>query len=71
MKAGTDLLKRQAVNPSTVVLAGLILLPAAGLVAWAWHAAAQVERDMQALGGFDEAHFEIGPMALPGPEAAR
>ena len=46
-----------------VFIAALILLPAVGLVAWAWFTMDRVEEDMRSLSGFEGMHFEIGPWA--------
>ena len=41
-----------------VLIAALVILPAVGLVAWAWIAMAQVEEDLRSFTGFDGLHFE-------------
>lgn len=46
-------------NAVSMLIAALIILPAVGLVAWAWYAMTQVEADLRSLTGFDGIHFEI------------
>lgn len=58
-------------TPAAVFIAALILLPAVGLVVWAWFALDRVEVDLRCLGGFEGLHFEIGPQAERSPESAR
>lgn len=58
-------------NPTAMFVAALIVLPAAGLVTWAWFAMAQVEEELRSFSGFEGLHFEIGPQAAPGAEGAR
>jgi hypothetical protein len=55
----------------TMLVLGLIRLPAAGLVAWAWFVMTQVEEHMRSFSGFDGMLFEIGSQAVKDPEAAR
>ena len=50
-------------NPTAMFFAALILLPAAGLLAWAWFAMAKVQDDLRSFDGFEGMHFEIGPQA--------
>lgn len=58
-------------TPTTLFIAALILVPAVGLVAWAWFAMAQVEEELGSFGGFEKKHFEIGTQAVQRPEGAR
>lgn len=58
-------------NPTAMFIAALIVLPAAGLVAWAWFAMAQVEEELRSFSGFEGLHFEIGPQAASNAEGAR
>lgn len=44
-------------------LAGLMLLPAAGLAIWAWRAWVELSQSLQSLTDFEGMHFEIGPFA--------
>ena len=55
-------------TPTAVCIAAVIFLPAVGLVAWAWFAMAQVEQELDALSGFEDMHFVIGPEAAEGAE---
>lgn len=55
-------------TPTAVFIAAVILLPAVGLVAWAWFAMAQVHRELDGLSGFEGRHFVIGPEAAEGAE---
>jgi hypothetical protein len=48
-------------NVLMITIAGLILLPAVGLVTWALFAMARVETQLRDLGGFEGLHFDIGP----------
>jgi len=52
-------------------IAALILLPAVGLVSWAWFAMDRVEVDLRSLSGFEGMHFEIGSQAAESTESAR
>lgn len=58
-------------TPNTLLIAAFILLPAVGLVTWAWFAMAQVEKELGSLGGFEVMHFEIGRQAAQSTEGAR
>jgi len=49
--------------PTTAFIAAVIVLPAVGLVAWAWFSMARVEEDLCSLGGLERMHFGIGPQA--------
>jgi hypothetical protein len=40
-------------------MAALVILPAAGLVAWTFFAMTQVEAELRSFTGFDRLHFEI------------
>lgn len=46
-------------NAVSMLIAALVILPAAGLVAWAWFAITQVEEELRSFTGFDGLHFEI------------
>ena len=46
-------------NITPVLFTVLVVLPAAGLVAWAWFTMARVEEDLRSSGGFEGMHFEI------------
>ena len=41
---------------TAVLLAALVVLPAAGLTAWAWFAMAQDEEELRALSGLHKHH---------------
>ena len=43
----------------SMLMAALVILPAAGLVAWASFALTQVEEEFRSFTGFDGLHFEI------------
>jgi len=58
-------------NPTAIFIAALILLPAVGLVTWAWFAVAQVEGELRSFSGFEGMHFESGPHTAAGFEGAR
>lgn len=58
-------------NPTAMSIAALIVLPAVGLVTWAWFAMAQVEKEMHSFSGFEGMHFEIGPQAAHNAGGAR
>jgi hypothetical protein len=45
-------------NDVSMLIAALVILPAVGLVAWAWFAMTQVEEEMRSFTGFDGLHFE-------------
>lgn len=45
-------------NDVPMLIAALVILPAVGLVAWAWFAMTQVEEEMRSFTGFDGLHFE-------------
>lgn len=44
---------------TAMVIAAVVVLPAVGLVTWAWLSTAQVEDDLRALVGFDAMDFEV------------
>jgi hypothetical protein len=44
-------------NAVSMRIAALVILPAVGLVAWAWFATAQVEAELRSFTGFDGLHF--------------
>jgi len=46
-------------NAVSMLIAALVILPAVGLVAWAWFAMTQVEEDLRSFIGFDGLRFEI------------
>lgn len=50
-------------NPTAMFIAALILVPAFGLVTWAWLSMAQVEEDLRGFSGFEGLHFEADPRA--------
>jgi len=58
-------------TPTTIFMAALILLPAVGLVIWAWFAMDRVEMDLRSLSGFEGMHFEIGSQAAESTVSAR
>lgn len=49
-------------------LAASIVLPAAGLVVWAFRAMARVEADLRSFDGFEGMHLEPGPQSTKDPE---
>lgn len=53
-----------------MLITALILVPAVGVVTWAWFAMARVEAQMRSLNGFEGMHFEIGPQAAPDKQGA-
>ena len=58
-------------TPTSIFIAALILLPAVGLVVWAWFTMDRIEEDLRSLGGFEGMHFEIGPQGAQDAEGAR
>jgi hypothetical protein len=46
-------------NAVSMLIAAVVILPAVGLVAWAWFAMNQVEQELRSFTGFDGLHFEI------------
>ena len=58
-------------NLTAMFTALLVILPAIGLLTWAWLSMAQVEEDLRAFGGFEWKHFEIGLQATASTEGAR
>ena len=48
-------------SPTVMFIAALVLLPAVGLVAWAWSTMAKVEAELRSFCSFERMHFEIGP----------
>lgn len=46
-------------STTPVLIGALVVLPAAGLVAWAWFAMAQVEEQLRLFSGFEGMHFDI------------
>ena len=46
-------------KPTAMVVATLIVLPAVGLMTWAWFSIAQVKQDLRALSGFEGMHLEV------------
>jgi hypothetical protein len=51
-------------------ITALILVPAFGLVAWAWLSMAQVEEELRGFNGFEGLHFESDHHAVTGPQGA-
>lgn len=45
-------------NTTAMVIAALILLPAVGLVTWAWLALVRVESELLSFSGIEGMHFE-------------
>ena len=43
---------------TALLIAALVIVPAVGLVIWAWFAMAQVEEDLRSFAGFDGMHLE-------------
>lgn len=58
-------------NPNALFIAALVILPAVGLVTWAWLVMAQVEEDLRSFTGFEGMRFDIGPLAVKSVGAAR
>jgi hypothetical protein len=58
-------------NTTAMFISALIVLPAAGLLTWAWFAVAQIEEELRSFTGFDDLHFEIGPQAAHNAEVAK
>lgn len=59
-------------NPTAMLIAALIVLPAAALMTWAWFAMAQVEKELRSFSGFEEGcATKIGPQAAPNAEGTR
>jgi len=58
-------------TPTPIFIAALILLPAVGLVVWAWFTMDRIEEDLRSLGGFEGMHFAIGPSSAGNAEGAR
>lgn len=58
-------------SPTTMVIAASILLPAVGLLAWAWFAVARVTEEFSSFSDFEGKHFEIGPQASENAGGAR
>ena len=46
-------------NLTAVLIAALVVLPAAGLVVWSWFVMAQVEEELLVSSGFKNLHFEV------------
>jgi len=46
-------------NAVSMLIAALVILPAGGLVAWAWFAMTQVEEELRSFTGVDGLHFDI------------
>jgi hypothetical protein len=51
-------------------IAGAILVPAAGLVAWAWFAWSRIDEELRSIGGFEGMHFDLEPRAVAGRKGA-
>jgi hypothetical protein len=45
-------------NTTPLLIAALVILPAVGLVVWAWAAMAQVEDELRTFIGFEGMHFD-------------
>jgi len=58
-------------TPTAIFIAGLILLPAVGLLTWAWFAMAQVEAELRFFSGFEGMHLESGTHTAQDSEGAR
>lgn len=58
-------------NPIAMSIAALVVLPAFGLVTWAWLTMAQIEEDLRVFSGVEGRYFEIGPQATKSTEGAR
>jgi hypothetical protein len=46
-------------NAVSMLIAALVILPAVGLVTWAWFAMTQVEAELRSFIAFDGLPFEI------------
>ena len=46
-------------NRTTFFIAGLVIVPAAALVAWAWLATARVREQLRSFDGLQGMHFEV------------
>lgn len=46
-------------NAVSMLIAALVILPAVGVVAWAWFAMTQVEAELRSFTGFAGLTFEI------------
>lgn len=44
---------------SAMVIAGLVILPAVGLLIWSCLTMVGVKKELRALNGFDGMHFEV------------
>lgn len=53
-----------------LLIAGVILVPVAGLVAWAWFAFARIDEELRSIGGFEGMHFDLEPRAAAGRKGA-
>lgn len=45
-------------TPTAMVIATLIVLPAVGLVTWAWFALARIKAELLSFSGLEGMHFE-------------
>jgi hypothetical protein len=45
-------------NTTPLWIAAVVILPAVGLVVWAWAAMAQVEDDLRSFSGLEGMHFD-------------
>jgi hypothetical protein len=45
-------------NAVSMLIAALVILPAGGLVVWAWFAMTQVEEELRSFTAFDGLHFD-------------
>lgn len=55
---------------TAMLIAALVLLPAVGLLTWAWFVTARVVEKFRFFGGFEGRHFEIGRQAAENTEGA-
>ena len=44
---------------TAVFIAAFVVLPAAGVVAWAWFSMAQVEEELRSFSRFEGMHLEV------------
>ncbi len=45
-------------NTTALLIAGLVILPAVGLLTWVWLTLARIEEDLRYFNGFEGLHFE-------------
>lgn len=46
-------------DPTTLLIAGLVIVPAVALLTWAWLATSRFEKELRSFGGFEGMHFEV------------